>query len=396
MMLGGMRTARARTIKATPKRSMPAAEEDGLIVAAMKMKMKLLQFHEDVRPPYYGTFTKHCLQLSGRRPFSSASDVFDYEYDSEAEWDPEDAEAGDACDSGADDDREEGADGEDDQVDEDNWLVPHGYLSEDEGLADGEGKPLTEEERAERLERLRAAGDGAHPKSARPAKPFSYGCLWDADATAHLQLGRFSLQALVPTPINPLEMVEATKVTECASPTKKDDGAAVSESKVSRFPDALMPELLRLVHGSAAGLEKLVADFCANHTSVTKAAVTRVLKDPTFSVREIRSPYRRNRRFVPEATLKKWGLVLPLPQPDGRDAITGSKRPAAEKNRIASADSSSISGTRSILTALQQPKKTNPKMIGEWAVYHDASTQLPYYFNTRTSETRWELPEPTV
>jgi len=51
--------------------------------------MKLLQFKEDVRPAYYGTFTKQSSIVSGRRPFSQDVDKLDYDVDSEAEWEPE-------------------------------------------------------------------------------------------------------------------------------------------------------------------------------------------------------------------------------------------------------------------------------------------------------------------
>lgn len=54
------------------------------------LKMKLLQFHEDVRPAYYGTWTKGIASknavVTGRRPFAKDT-ALDYDYDSEAEWD---------------------------------------------------------------------------------------------------------------------------------------------------------------------------------------------------------------------------------------------------------------------------------------------------------------------
>jgi hypothetical protein len=54
------------------------------------LKMKLLQFHEDVRPAYYGTWSKAVNGrniVSGRRPFAKDKEVLNYDYDSEAEWD---------------------------------------------------------------------------------------------------------------------------------------------------------------------------------------------------------------------------------------------------------------------------------------------------------------------
>lgn len=48
--------------------------------------MKLLQFREDVRPPYYGTFSKSSIILTPRNPFKTDESLFNYNYDSEAEW----------------------------------------------------------------------------------------------------------------------------------------------------------------------------------------------------------------------------------------------------------------------------------------------------------------------
>lgn len=64
---------------------------------ASKVQMKLLKFHQDVRPGYWGTWTKRSPLPSiskGRNPFAQDSDLLNYDYNSEEEWaeDPEDAE----------------------------------------------------------------------------------------------------------------------------------------------------------------------------------------------------------------------------------------------------------------------------------------------------------------
>lgn len=51
--------------------------------------MKLLQFAEDVRPAYYGTFTKKSHTIKGATPLAKDTDILDYDVDSEAEWEPE-------------------------------------------------------------------------------------------------------------------------------------------------------------------------------------------------------------------------------------------------------------------------------------------------------------------
>lgn len=59
-----------------------------------KYPFKLLKFHADVRPGYFGTWTKTSSTISGRNPYGRDTTLLDYDYDSEAEWDedPEDAE----------------------------------------------------------------------------------------------------------------------------------------------------------------------------------------------------------------------------------------------------------------------------------------------------------------
>ncbi len=129
-------------------------------------KMKMLQFHEDMRPPYWGTWTKQSRVITGRRPLSkdtkelerrvikngdggsslsslsSASSTvtnkittkelsgfkLDYEVDSEAEWEEE--EPGEDIDGENPDDGEEL---EEDGLDyDDGWLRPDDEVDSDE------------------------------------------------------------------------------------------------------------------------------------------------------------------------------------------------------------------------------------------------------------------------
>jgi chromatin assembly factor 1 subunit A len=88
-----------------------------------QIPMKYLHFPRDVRPPYYGTYTKphtHHEELKlARNPFSRTLRDCNYDYDSEAEWD--EPEEGEDLDSEGDDDL-------DDEV-EDEF---DGFLDDDE------------------------------------------------------------------------------------------------------------------------------------------------------------------------------------------------------------------------------------------------------------------------
>lgn len=90
------------------------------------LRAKLLQFNEDVRPPYFGTWQKESKSIKGRKPFALDNEIFDYDIDSEAEWDiggPGESLKGDD----SDDDEEQ------DEYEIDmKTFVPHGYVSDDE------------------------------------------------------------------------------------------------------------------------------------------------------------------------------------------------------------------------------------------------------------------------
>ncbi|KAI9802326.1 MAG: hypothetical protein M1833_001832 [Piccolia ochrophora] len=92
--------------------------------------IKYLQYAEDVRPPYRGTFTKRPTRLSGlatgRNPFLRSLPKMNYDYDSEAEWEEPDPEDGEDLDSEGEE--EAGSDEEGDDME--------GFL-DDENSGDG-------------------------------------------------------------------------------------------------------------------------------------------------------------------------------------------------------------------------------------------------------------------
>ncbi|KAI8971230.1 chromatin assembly factor 1 subunit A-domain-containing protein [Pilobolus umbonatus] len=100
--------------------------------------MKLLQFAEDVRPAYYGTITRKSNSISATDPFAKDSDLIDYDMDSEAEWEPE----GEGEDIHSGDEDEDDTAIELDNSEDAGWLVPEGYLSENEGGEDNDGRKI--------------------------------------------------------------------------------------------------------------------------------------------------------------------------------------------------------------------------------------------------------------
>ncbi|KAF9570047.1 Chromatin assembly factor 1, subunit A [Mortierella alpina] len=98
------------------------------------LRMRLFQFAENYRPAYYGTWSKRSKLIDGRRFLSRDTELIEYDIDSEAEW--EEDEEGEECKS--DEDDEDADEMGSELEEEDDWLVPEGYLSDDEGLDAGE------------------------------------------------------------------------------------------------------------------------------------------------------------------------------------------------------------------------------------------------------------------
>lgn len=81
-----------------------------------KIPMKYIHFGEDVRPPYYGTYTRSYTQAESmrlaRNPTARVRQDTNYDYDSEAEWDePEDGEDLDQEDDDEEEDAEDDMEG---------------------------------------------------------------------------------------------------------------------------------------------------------------------------------------------------------------------------------------------------------------------------------------------
>ncbi|KAM3721077.1 Chromatin assembly factor 1 subunit [Dirofilaria immitis] len=113
-------------------------------------RAKLFQFHDNWRPPYYGTWRKRSTVITGRKPFVKDTKVLDYEIDSDEEWEiPE----GDDCDQSTMSDEDE--EDSDHSIDNDGFIVQHGYLSEGEG-EDEEDRLEHHEDSSKRAERLKA------------------------------------------------------------------------------------------------------------------------------------------------------------------------------------------------------------------------------------------------
>lgn len=102
-------------------------------VPARLIKRKLLQFAKSNRPAYYGTWRKKSAVVRPKCPLKMDPDL-DYEIDSDDEWEEEDpGESLSDCEKDNDEVMEEDSKITDDE-EEDSFVVPDGYLSDNEGI----------------------------------------------------------------------------------------------------------------------------------------------------------------------------------------------------------------------------------------------------------------------
>ncbi|KAA1471273.1 hypothetical protein DENSPDRAFT_799075 [Dentipellis sp. KUC8613] len=144
---------------------------------------KVLIFHEDARPGYFGTFTRRSRIVGPRTPFARDDVAVDYTYDSGEEWGEEEAGGDDVADASDEDKDEEEA-----SSDMDDWLVDDDEeevatpIEEREGV---DGFPFPPEQvkakrKAEGKEK--DIGDGAKAKKRKvvvPLVPFIKGPCWE-------------------------------------------------------------------------------------------------------------------------------------------------------------------------------------------------------------------------
>ncbi|XP_030075268.1 chromatin assembly factor 1 subunit A [Microcaecilia unicolor] len=216
-----------------------SSETDGLPERRRFGRMKLLQFCENYRPAYWGTWNRMSETICARNPWSKDNKLLDYEVDSDEEWEEE--EPGESLShSEGDEDDEAGEDEEDD----DGFFVPHGYLSEDEGASeeektDPENQKVRQKLKAKEWDELLSKG-----KKFQVLQPVVIGCIWEgAGAGVELKvLQRFAV-CFLESNIAEEELVQETT----AKRTSKDQ--------------QILAQLLPLLHGNINSSKVIIQEF---------------------------------------------------------------------------------------------------------------------------------------
>ncbi|KAM6167293.1 chromatin assembly factor 1 subunit A [Erethizon dorsatum] len=202
-------------------------------------RMKLLQFSENHRPAYWGTWNKRTAVIRPRDPWAQDKKLLDYEVDSDEEWEEE--EPGESLShSEGDDDDEVGEDEDED----DGFFVPHGYLSEDEGVTeectDPEKHKVRQKLKAKEWDEFLAKG-----KRFRVLQPVKIGCVWaddtDCSAADLKVLQQFAACLLEPAP--------------------SEDEPAPKASRREKRDQQILAQLLPLLHGNVNGSKAIIREF---------------------------------------------------------------------------------------------------------------------------------------
>ncbi|XP_053949646.1 chromatin assembly factor 1 subunit A [Anastrepha ludens] len=229
-------------------------------------RAKFYKFHENRRPPYYGTWRKRTSVIKSRRPFAQDTKCFDYEVDSDLEWEEE--EPGESLD-GSDDEKEKESEDDDYEVDNE-WFVPHGHLSEEELQNEDEILDAnTREAQKAKLQVLQQEFAQEMKKKTEKIKPRLIGCIW-ADENGNQPalcpkiiwdtLNSRAMLCEVP-PL--LEDPEVPEKSEIGSPTSNRNEKTVEKVKPIKITEIMLKDLVRLVHGNHHSKNFLIKEFIA-------------------------------------------------------------------------------------------------------------------------------------
>lgn len=329
-------------------------------VVVEKRRAKLLQFVENRRPPYWGTWRKRSQNINSRRPFSRDTKWFNYEVDSDEEWEEE--EPGESL-CGSDDEKDE-ENPEDNEYDVDNdFMVPHGYLSDEEALADEEEEDMSPETQKFKLKVLGEQFESDRKTQTSKLKPQIVGCVWQragnkfpenvpaktAEFLSALEVWVGGIPVTLPS-----KEVESAASGECGTPTHQ---AATPGAKKTKVPSDALPEFIRLVHGNLHGRAFLVKEFLAHWNKRNAGGENKISKTSLMKkIREIATwmacpdegpMHLKTCWYVPEVTRKqylpadeeltlpnRWSYILtPTRRSDFLDAVDKAEKEEKDKER---------------------------------------------------------------
>ncbi|ELU01556.1 hypothetical protein CAPTEDRAFT_224097 [Capitella teleta] len=340
LYLNELKLSKRRPIVGKTARTWPLDDDIEMIdvKVGQKMSTKLLQFCENHRPAYYGTWRKISRKLSARNPFAKDETIFDYEVESDDEWEEEEPGESLSNSEGEGEGDGEASDKEDEDGDDDGFFVPHGYLSEGEGAGSEEDEVSPEKLKARQVAKARA-WEMEMGKSCEVLRPVCTGCCWwspgeanDLRSNPNLELlTRFTVQLINQTAPIVLEDVKIEKQAEDV----QRKGARLRE-----VPTDALADLIRLVHGNRYGVPKLIREFRefwqtkmnsteSNEHFISKRQLD--VKIRSIANYERATPTSKKYWLVKESVLEEHGLK-DLPVPTAWQWTTRSSPKKADRN----------------------------------------------------------------
>ncbi|CAM0911574.1 unnamed protein product [Alopecurus aequalis] len=286
------------------------------------IKRKLLQFAKSNRPAYYGTWRKKSAVVGPKCPLKMDPDL-DYEIDSDDEWEEEDP--GESL-SDTEKDSDEVVEEDSkitDEEEEDSFVVPDGYLSDNEGIQieslltdkddDASSLPPSqcpEIEEFRTLLRQQKVLNNLTEQALRKSQPLVISNLTHEKAellTAQDLMGTSKVEQLclqvLSMRICPGGGVVHVPVNNSSATAEETNQSNVKSSPTaaSSILDTDLPEIVGVIRSSRDGINKLVELLHQKFSTVSKTQLNR-------KVREI-SDFVDNRWQVKKEVLDKLGLT---------------------------------------------------------------------------------------
>ncbi|KAL5656404.1 hypothetical protein ACJX0J_035723, partial [Zea mays] len=287
------------------------------------IRRKLLQFDKSNRPAYYGSWRKKSVVIGPRCPLKMDPNL-DYEVDSDDEWEEEDpGESLSDCEKDNDEFMEEDSKITDEE-DEDSFVVPDGYLSDNEGIQiesllddkdeEASSSPTgqcAEVEEFRSLLRQQRVLNILTEQALRKSQPLIISNLNHEKAellTAEDLKGTAKIEQLCLQVLSmhicpggavvdvPLTDSSSATVEEINQPNPKDG----SPGAASAIPETDLPEIVQVIRSCRDGIHKVVELLQHKFPNVSKTQLNR-------KVREI-SDFVDNHWKVKKEVLDKLGL----------------------------------------------------------------------------------------
>ncbi|KAH8292864.1 hypothetical protein KR044_001661 [Drosophila immigrans] len=222
------------------------------------VRAKYLHFADNRRPPFYGTWRKRSQQIKARRPLGQDKTYFDYEVDSDCEWEEE--EPGESLSASEDEKERESEEESEEEYNE--WFVPHGHLSDEELQNDGELEDgNTREAQKAKLQVMQQEFAQEMKKQTKKIKPRLLGPVWLDEngykselfpAVFTQTIDMYGCWQLAPLTLEPLpETVRDEEPVEAAKAAKT----------VLKLDEALLQQLVRLIHGNRNAKVFLISEY---------------------------------------------------------------------------------------------------------------------------------------